>query len=287
MSNQNNGGEHDLEFSTTVDGSVRQTVPLPPPSGTNNVLSNMINGGTSNASTTRSASMSAPSPPPSSYAPSSPLPAYLQFNRSAHPTACLFHILFKGLALLLYAFGSHAIEDVLVTVLCIILLAADFWVVKNVTGRLLVGLRWWNRLDPISGKTSWIFESAAPAAPDLPPAAGNAFDSKFFWGILYLAPVLWGCYSVAALLQLHFHGLVTLACALALSASNVYGYYKCSSDQREKWHALMDRGAMMGMSAMVRGGMIERLGSWIGGRGGGGAQPVPQQDPNTMPGTFA
>jgi len=31
------------------------------------------------------------------------------------------------------------------TFICVLLLSSfDFWTVKNVTGRLLVGLRWWN-----------------------------------------------------------------------------------------------------------------------------------------------
>lgn len=40
----------------------------------------------------------------------------------------------------------------------ITLLSIDFWVVKNVTGRLLVGLRWWNFVDP-DGNSTWKFES--------------------------------------------------------------------------------------------------------------------------------
>lgn len=39
-----------------------------------------------------------------------------------------------------------------------ILAAADFWTVKNVTGRILVGLRWWSRIKD-DGKEEWIFES--------------------------------------------------------------------------------------------------------------------------------
>ena len=39
-----------------------------------------------------------------------------------------------------------------------LLLAADFWTVKNITGRLLVGLRWWNKVNE-DGSTEWIFES--------------------------------------------------------------------------------------------------------------------------------
>lgn len=29
--------------------------------------------------------------------------------------------------------------------------AVDFWITKNVTGRLLVGLRWWEEIDETSG----------------------------------------------------------------------------------------------------------------------------------------
>ena len=40
----------------------------------------------------------------------------------------------------------------------ILLLAFDFWTVKNVTGRLLVGLRWWNRVKE-DGSSEWVFEA--------------------------------------------------------------------------------------------------------------------------------
>jgi len=38
------------------------------------------------------------------------------------------------------------------------LLAFDFWTVKNISGRLLVGLRWWNEINE-DGTNSWLFES--------------------------------------------------------------------------------------------------------------------------------
>ena len=40
----------------------------------------------------------------------------------------------------------------------ILLLAFDFWTVKNITGRLLVGLRWWNKVEE-DGTSTWMFES--------------------------------------------------------------------------------------------------------------------------------
>ena len=278
-----NSNNNDLEFTTIVDGSIQQNVPVPPQQ-TNSVLSGMIES-TQQQVPTSSSSGAPSSTAASSYKPSA-LPTSLQFSQSAHPTACLFHILFKGLAFTLYILGSKMMEDIMVTVLCILFLAADFWVVKNITGRLLVGLRWWNKVDPVTGNTSWIFESAnQQSTTTATTTTTNTFDYRFFWSILYLSPVLWGLLFLSAVLWLKFQCFVTVTCALVLSASNVYGYYKCSADQRAKLNEWMNTGAQMGMSAMLRNGMLGRL--FGGGSGSGGRQQVPQQDPNTMQGTFA
>lgn len=196
-------------------------------------------------------------------------------------------------------------EDILVTVLCILLLAADFWVVKNITGRLLVGLRWWNMVNSTTGETSWIFESANSAAATTTPNNSsssssrgenikNAFDSNFFWSVLYLTPILWCILSLSAILWLNFHNLITLICALVLSISNVVGYYKCSADQRERWSQLWMNGAgaaaaagssstgVMSAIMMRNSNAVNRMYGIFGGR-----QQVPQQEMNTMTGTFA
>ena len=51
--------------------------------------------------------------------------------------------------------SDHFIELFLTIIL---LLAFDFWTVKNVTGRLMVGLRWWNKVEE-DGTSTWQFES--------------------------------------------------------------------------------------------------------------------------------
>ncbi len=72
----------------------------------------------------------------------------------------IFHVLFRFAAIFTYLFGSLIFNGnfVLVSVLCILFLAFDFWTVKNVSGRLLVGLRWWNEIKD-DGSSQWIFES--------------------------------------------------------------------------------------------------------------------------------
>ena len=68
-----------------------------------------------------------------------------------------------------------------VFVVCVLLLAFDFWTVKNVSGRLMVGLRWWSEVQD-DGSQHWRFEAQEvrlrprlPAAP--PSAAGSAAPS--------------------------------------------------------------------------------------------------------------
>ena len=60
----------------------------------------------------------------------------------------------------------------------------DFWTVKNITGRLLVGLRWWNFVDD-SGNNHWKFESAKDQS------RFAAMDRRIFWLALGLAPFCW------------------------------------------------------------------------------------------------
>jgi hypothetical protein len=77
----------------------------------------------------------------------------------SHPVASFFHFFFKLAALLVYLLAYFFVDSfVAIFVTCIILLAVDFWVVKNVSGRLMAGLRWWNDIKD-DGSNEWIFES--------------------------------------------------------------------------------------------------------------------------------
>jgi hypothetical protein len=55
-----------------------------------------------------------------------------------------------------YFFFGFIFSLVTTFIIVTILGAVDFWVVKNVTGRLLVGLRWWSDFDE-RGKEIWRF----------------------------------------------------------------------------------------------------------------------------------
>jgi len=76
-----------------------------------------------------------------------------------HPLAVFFHLIFRVLGIITYLLCGLLSSGFIVNfVLIIILLSLDFWTVKNITGRLLVGLRWWNYVDE-DGVSHWVFES--------------------------------------------------------------------------------------------------------------------------------
>ena len=70
---------------------------------------------------------------------------------------CIYSWQFSALAF--YVVFSVFIDSFVIQfVFTVLLLALDFWTVKNVSGRILVGLRWWNEVDE-QGQSVWHFES--------------------------------------------------------------------------------------------------------------------------------
>ena len=66
---------------------------------------------------------------------------------------------FKALALTFYIFfGLFSEDKTMCYIIVITLNALDFWTVKNVSGRILVGLKWWSKINE-SGKEEWMFAS--------------------------------------------------------------------------------------------------------------------------------
>eukprot|EP00331_Platyophrya_macrostoma_P015107 CAMPEP_0176463626 /NCGR_PEP_ID=MMETSP0127-20121128/36002_1 /TAXON_ID=938130 /ORGANISM="Platyophrya macrostoma, Strain WH" /LENGTH=163 /DNA_ID=CAMNT_0017855825 /DNA_START=15 /DNA_END=503 /DNA_ORIENTATION=+ len=63
-------------------------------------------------------------------------------NEAGHPIVCIFTVLFKGLSVFSYLFLPLFSNDVIGFILSVLFAAFDFWTVKNVSGRKLVGLRW-------------------------------------------------------------------------------------------------------------------------------------------------
>jgi len=241
---------HDLSFDVTANGVMQ------PPAHDQQQMqfSGQMDGGAGMGSMSMAGSSSGSS--------------YLDRLRaeSAHPGVCITHVIFKAVAIFLYVFGgwftgngsggTSGAKFVTVAVICILLLAADFWVVKNITGRLLVGLRWWNKVE--GDNTQWIFE-CADTLPNGSTIVRNKFDSNIFWTVLYVTPVLWAGLMVIGILKFELGWLIIVFMALGLNCANVYGYYKCSTDQKAKFQLMMQTGAQQGAMALVKSSVLGAL----------------------------
>jgi ABC-type multidrug transport system fused ATPase/permease subunit len=151
---------------------------------------------------------------------------------SSHPVTLLVYIILRLLPPIFYIFGSFVLLFfissnlfILHFILLILLISADFWNLKNIAGRLLVGLRWWNETVPIDQtgefENVWVFESADP------DRILNPVDSKIFWGLLYLQPAIWGALCLLSVLKLQFLYLLIDVVGGILAGVNAMAYTKC------------------------------------------------------------
>ncbi|KAH1184149.1 hypothetical protein KIL84_014765, partial [Mauremys mutica] len=124
-----------------------------------------------------------------------------------HPLATFFHLFFRVSAIVTYLlcdWFSKSFVACFVTIL--LLLSFDFWSVKNVTGRLLVGLRWWNQIDE-DGKSHWVFEAKKVSTSI---AASTEVEARIFWLGLIICPVIWTVFFFSTLFSLKLKWLVSM-----------------------------------------------------------------------------
>ncbi|KAF5000384.1 hypothetical protein FDECE_11219 [Fusarium decemcellulare] len=147
----------------------------------------------------------------------------LSWRLSAHPITLLTFLGFRISSVLVYFLGLWIIQSmIMIFIVTILLLAADFYYIKNIAGRRLVGLRWWNEVDPQTGESQWVFESSEPGTKVVNPT-----DSRFFWLALYLQPMLWVLMAILALVQLQFLWLPLVIIALVLTIMNTLAFSRC------------------------------------------------------------
>lgn len=151
-------------------------------------------------------------------------PGSLSWRLSSHPITLLTFLAFRVSSLLVYLLGALLFTDnmVMIFIVTILLLAADFYYLKNIAGRRLVGLRWWNEVDPATGDSKWVFESSEPGTKTINPT-----DSRFFWLANYVQPLLWVGLAILALIRLRITWLPLVAIALVLTITNALAFSRC------------------------------------------------------------
>ncbi|GLV42283.1 uncharacterized protein CBL_03020 [Carabus blaptoides fortunei] len=146
-----------------------------------------------------------------------------------HPYVTFFHIAFRCTAIVVYILCGWFSDSFITSfVTVILLLSMDFWTVKNITGRLMVGLRWWNYVDD-EGKSHWVYEARKGSMQN----RINDREANIFWTALVMCPVVWSVLFLVALFGLKLKWLLLVMIALILNGANLYGYIKCKVGQKE------------------------------------------------------
>ncbi|XP_060696477.1 Golgi apparatus membrane protein TVP23 homolog A-like isoform X2 [Hemiscyllium ocellatum] len=180
----------------------------------------------------------------------------LRKNRIRHPLATFFHLFFRVSAIITYLFCDWFSRSfVACFVMILLLLSFDFWSVKNITGRLLVGLRWWNQIDE-DGKSHWLFEAKKTTPKNR--ASSTEAEAQIFWLGLIVCPLIWTVFLFSTLFSLKLKwlqadwliehmagdccrrmasdfgtasgpslGQALVIAGLSLQAANLYGYIRC------------------------------------------------------------
>ncbi|WWC66169.1 uncharacterized protein I206_100070 [Kwoniella pini CBS 10737] len=184
---------------------------------------------------------------------------------SSHPMSLLFLYFFRSAAIAVYVLcGLFTDNYVLSIVVVVVLLSLDFWNTRNVAGRTLVGLRYWNEVDE-EGESSWVFESRDPSRP------ANVIDAKMFWIALYSYPIGWLALLIVSLLKFNVSFLPIVLLALVFNLSNLLGFTYADRDAQKRWaNGIAASGNLMGfglggIGGQLVGGMVKNsLGRMLG-----------------------
>ncbi|WVR06086.1 hypothetical protein IAU60_003114 [Kwoniella sp. DSM 27419] len=186
-------------------------------------------------------------------------------KQSSHPLPLAFLYLFRSAAIAVYVLcGLFTDNYVLSIVVVVVLLSLDFWNTRNVAGRTLVGLRYWNEVDE-EGESSWVFESRDPSRP------ANPIDAKMFWIALYAYPLGWLALFIVSLLKFNVSFLPIVLLALVFNLSNLLGFTYADRDAQKRWASgIAASGNLMGfgfggIGGQLVGGMVKNsLGRMLG-----------------------
>ena len=171
------------------------------------------------------------------------------FLKYAHnPGIVFFTLFFKGLAIFFFlCLGIFGISDSSIFIIVVLLNALDFWFVKNVSGRVIVGLRWWNEVKE-DGSEVWVFESENEKK-------ARSIDTTIFWMSLYACPIFWAIFIFLELIGLRFMWFLLCIISFILTFSNAFGYYKCSGDQKKKIKSFLNDKQNQGLTKLFNFGM--------------------------------
>ena len=140
----------------------------------------------------------------------------------------VFTVLFKVVSVIFYLlFNVFLKDDILLFIIVILLTALDFYTVKNISGRLLIGMRWWTEIDLSTGLENWHFESHENTFQPVPAHSNLFWSSQLFITIFWLLIAFLNLISLKLYWVIHIfqYSLFFILYSLLYSNSFIISYY--------------------------------------------------------------
>ena len=148
-------------------------------------------------------------------------------RKSSNPSVALMTVGLKIASLFFFLFlNIFTSNEAFVMIVVIIFDAMDFWYTKNISGRILVGLRWWNTYNPETQQEIWTFESKNEKKE-------STIDRGTFWLSLYGFTGAWLVLFIWECVIFNFMWACLCFISLAISGINTYGFFRCSKIQQK------------------------------------------------------
>ena len=157
------------------------------------------------------------------------------YKKSSYPMISLLTVLTKLAAIIsFFLFSIFLSNEAIIMFIVVLFGACDFWITKNISGRFLAGLRWYNLLKLETNTEIWVFEGKNENNADF-------IDRGIFWYSLYFNDIAWVVLFLWEIIRLKFDWSFICLILIILTFTNSYGFYRSSNIQQKGTNFLINK----------------------------------------------
>ena len=157
------------------------------------------------------------------------------YKKSTYPMISLLTVLIKLASIIsFFLFSIFLSNEAIIMFIVVLFGACDFWITKNISGRFLAGLRWYNLLKLETNTEIWVFEGKNEYNADF-------IDKGIFWYSLYFNDIVWIVLFLWEIIRLKFDWSFICLILIIFTFTNTYGFYRSSNIQQKGTNFLINK----------------------------------------------
>ena len=173
-------------------------------------------------------------------------------SEGASPLTGMFHVIFM-IAVVFLLFALPMVTTPMNAIALVVLAGAiDFYFIKNISGRRLVGLRWWIAFTP-SGREMIKYECRLDDRST--PSSGQTI----FWYPFYIFHVVWFILIVLNIIAANYPNIFACIYNLVLIRYNYRYFNECSTKRSTQVERLIDQHGYDKISRIHRGSLVSHV----------------------------